>query len=405
MPKPLFQNNEINYRALYGKLFSALFHKFGVHYVAEIEDAIQNTFLKSLKIWKQHDLPNNRENWLFIVARNDVLNQIKRNQKLDPSASFDFVNEDNTEKDHDLRLHTILFIAGLNNISTQAKIILVLKNIFGLSQSEIQQNTLLSQDAIYKSIIRSKKIIQEEYGSKTLQLDIMDKDEKAISIVEEILYSTFNIGFDSFNEKSSSIINTDLCLEAIALAKSLYTQFGLDSTSNLLAIFCLHSARIPAKVENGKLISFFKQNRTLWDQNLHQLGVHYLRHPKVTSKFYIEALIILKYMSSSVFTNDDWKEIIKLYQVLMKITNSPIVKLNYCFCLSKVNEIEEALIILKDIEKGLPNEHVYLAIVKAKIMQNIDAMEAKKLFTSIADRLEQKIRKDFLLENELMNSD
>lgn len=42
-------NLGINYRVLYGKLFSGLLSQFGINYVSEIEDAIQNSFLKSLK--------------------------------------------------------------------------------------------------------------------------------------------------------------------------------------------------------------------------------------------------------------------------------------------------------------------------------------------------------------------
>jgi RNA polymerase sigma-70 factor (ECF subfamily) len=71
----------VNYRALYGKLFSGLLHHFGIKYVSEIEDAIQNTFLKSLKVWKQGNLPNHKENWLYIVARNDIVNQIKKRKE------------------------------------------------------------------------------------------------------------------------------------------------------------------------------------------------------------------------------------------------------------------------------------------------------------------------------------
>ena len=66
-------NLEINYRALYGKLFSGLLNLFGTNYVSEIEDAIQNSFLKSLKVWTKTNVPNNKENWLFIVARNCLL--------------------------------------------------------------------------------------------------------------------------------------------------------------------------------------------------------------------------------------------------------------------------------------------------------------------------------------------
>lgn len=138
-------NLEINYRALYGKLFSGLLNQFGTNYVSEIEDAIQNSFLKSLKIWKQNNIPNNMENWLFIVARNDVLNQIKK-QKENNNFFIEQVKDTSSiSNEVDLRLQTILFISNLENVSNQAKILFVLKNIFGLSIEEISDSTLVNQ--------------------------------------------------------------------------------------------------------------------------------------------------------------------------------------------------------------------------------------------------------------------
>ena len=61
MSSNLLPKEEINYRAIYGKLFSGLLNQFGTNYVSEIEDAIQNSFLKSLKIWTQNNVPNNKE--------------------------------------------------------------------------------------------------------------------------------------------------------------------------------------------------------------------------------------------------------------------------------------------------------------------------------------------------------
>lgn len=81
MSNSLFPKKEINYRAIYGKLFSGLLNQFGTSWIFEIEGAIQNSFLKSLKVWNQNNVPNNKENWLFIVARNDVLNQIKKQKE------------------------------------------------------------------------------------------------------------------------------------------------------------------------------------------------------------------------------------------------------------------------------------------------------------------------------------
>ncbi len=47
MSNPL---TETNYRSIYGKLFSALTRQFGIGHFSEIEDAIQNSFLKSIRV-------------------------------------------------------------------------------------------------------------------------------------------------------------------------------------------------------------------------------------------------------------------------------------------------------------------------------------------------------------------
>ena len=402
MNNNLLPKEEINYRAIYGKLFSGLLNQFGTDYVSEIEDAIQNSFLKSLKIWNKNNIPDNKGNWLFIVARNDVLNQIKK-QKENHNFSVEHI-EDNSaiSSETDLRLQTIIFISTLENVSNQAKILFVLKNIFGLNIAEISDCTLINQEAIYKSINRTKKSLQLELNGNAIDLNAITANQKAIAIVEEILYAVFNIGFDSFNEKTENIVNEDLCLEAFALTNLLLSQNKLHSTSNLLALFCFHIARIPAKIDNGKLISFFNQNRKKWSKELMSLGFHYLIKPEEISRFYLEAVIISKYMSISEFTQNDWTDIVKLYEMMQKISQSPIVKLNYSFCLSKIGETEKALIILSEIEKELPNEHIYFSLVKAKILKEIDPKTSDDLFNSAMNKMSQNIRKEYLLENELI---
>lgn len=396
MSSNLLPKEEINYRAIYGKLFSGLLNQFGTNYVSEIEDAIQNSFLKSLKIWTQNNVPNNKENWLFIVARNDVLNEIKKQKESHNFSVEQFEDTSSISDETDLRLQTISFISALENVSNQAKILFVIKNIFGLSISEISDSTLINQETIYKSINRTKKNIQVEFNGNGIDLNSITANQKAISIIEEILYAVFNIGFDSFSEKTENIVNEDLCLEAFALTKLLFNQYQSDSTSNLLALFCFHIARIPAKIDNGKLISFFNQNRVKWNKELFNLGFHYLKKPKKISKFYLEAIIISKYMSISELTQNDWTDIVNLYEMMQKVSQSPIVKLNYCFCLSKIGKTENTLAILAEIEKELPNEHIYFSLVKAKILKEINPEKADDLFISVMNKMNQKIRKEYL---------
>nr|WP_321356322.1 sigma-70 family RNA polymerase sigma factor [uncultured Draconibacterium sp.] len=393
---------ESSYRLFYGKLFSALASQFGLGYVNQIEDAIQNAFLKSLKIWKPNQMPDNKENWLYIVARNDVINQIQKATKVTSESIIATVDENETVES-DLRLQTILLFSSSTRISTQTKVVFILKNIFGLSVREIAVSTLLSQDAIYKSIKRAKKNLQLEFANQPIVEFPGKATQKEVSIVEEILYAVFNIGFDSFDEKIQSIVNDDLCLEALSLVRLLFEKYKYNSTRNLLALFCFHIARIPAKVNNGKLVSFFRQDKTQWDKKLINLAFYYLQKPGQMNKFYIEALIVSKYMTANLYDVEHWNDVVKLYRLLANIDNSPIVKLNLCYALHKAKQEGEALELLDKIEKEFPDKHVYFSLVKADILRKMDSKQSEKIMETVLNQIDQTIRKEYLLEKGIIN--
>ncbi|NER16605.1 DUF6596 domain-containing protein [Spongiivirga citrea] len=389
---------ESSYRQFYGRLFTSLTNIFGTKYVEEIEDALQNTFYKSIKNWKNEKSPNDRLNWLFIVAKNDVLNQIKKKGiliKLDVDA--DSVAQEKSIED--LRLQTILYLASCETVSSKAKVIFILKNIFGLNIREISACTLIAPDAIYKSITRTKKefsllqLYPNTLSSAITITDVMGR------VVEEILYGVFTIGFDSFNEKTKAIINEDLCLEALALAKMLKRKHPTDTVKNLLAVFCFHLARVPAKFENRKLIPFFKQDRSKWDMNLVHLGFKYLEKPPQLNKYYLEALITSKHMTSDNHDKNYWNDIANLYEVLIKFSSSPITKLNYCYCLCQSERWSEAKKCLVHVESELPKQHIYLNLVKASLVEDTDKAKSTELIKSVLENINQKIRTEYIFEN------
>ncbi len=387
---------DTNYRKLYGKLFSSLFKQFGADYVNEIEDAIQNSFYKSLKSWKPDKYPENVKNWFFIVARNDILNQMKKKVHSDIECER-FACGSDEEINEDLRLKMILFLAKSEMGSSKAKVIFILKNIFGLHTKEISNCTLLKEDAVYKSITRTKKGFLKASSSLNFDLVFETVSDSDLRLVEDIFYSIFNIGYDSFNEKIESIIDEDLCLEALSLTKMLWDKYRRNSTRNLLALFCFHLARIPEKVKESKLIPFFEQDKTKWNLELFNMGLYYLEKPEIFDKYYIEGLIISKHMMEEGYGLKHWNEIVQLYSLMLTYSDSPIMKLNLCYCLFRAERLAECFELLNTIKKELPSEHVYLTLVESHISNNFHGKSRQ--VHHILRNMKQKIRKEYILEN------
>lgn len=392
---------ETNYRALYGKLFSALIRQFGIQHFSEIEDAIQNSFLKSVRNWKPDNTPKKKEDWLYITAKNDLLNQLKRNNRTTDLETYQTIDYSEPKKS-DLRLETVFLVASSSSISQQTKIVFVLKNIFGLGVQEISESTLIGNEAIYKMVKRAKNSLQTEYKDQQISDIVKNIGNEEISTVEEILYAVFNSGFDSFNEKQKSIVNKDLCLESFALVKILLNDYNRQSTSNLLSLFCFHIARIEAKISDGNLISFFNQDRKKWNSEMINLGFHFLKKPDKVSKFYIETLIVSKYMTTLSFTTDFWNDIIKLYEILLQISPSPIIEINYCFCLYKAERKEEAVKLLEKLERELTSEHIYLSLIKASFLSETNPEESEKIIANVIVKMNQDIRKKYILETKFI---
>jgi RNA polymerase sigma-70 factor (ECF subfamily) len=397
MSSSAYSEVEHNYRALYGKLFAVLVQQFGAYHVTEIEDALQNAFLKSLKAWHLNPAPRKRENWLFVVARNDVLNQIKSKNRKREGAQLPPAHAGGTAE-KDLRLEVIFMIACAKSISTAAKAVFILKNLFGLNVREISESTLLSQEAVYKAIRRAKSSLQKEFRGQSGRTLVSTPTDEEIATVEHILYAVFSIGFDSFDEKIKSIVNEDLCLESLALAKLLARTHPRATTQNLLALFCFHLARIPAKIQEGQLVSFYQQDQSKWDRKLLSLAFGYLQKPEKLNRFYIEALIAGKHMTATSYDKQHWNEIIRLYELLLAYHHSPVVKLNLSYALHQAGRTAAAMELLATVEKELPQGHFYFLLTKAKLLKATDAAQSGQIMASVLENVKSDCRKAYLME-------
>ena len=60
------------FRHQFGKMVSILTRIFGLEHLETIEDAVQDTFIKALKAWR-NQIPENPEAWLTAAAKNRII--------------------------------------------------------------------------------------------------------------------------------------------------------------------------------------------------------------------------------------------------------------------------------------------------------------------------------------------
>lgn len=104
-------------------------------------------------------------------------------------------------------------------------------------------------------------------------------------------------------------------------------------------------------------------------------------------------------MTTDNYSISYWFEIVNLYELLIKISNSPIIKLNYCYVLHKAEKNTESLKLLNTIENELPNNHIYFSLVKAEILRQENPQKSEEIVSGILTNIHQSIRKNYLLEN------
>ena len=362
------------YRQWYGKMVASLTRYFGLQKMEVAEDLVQETFESAIGSWSKKGLPDQPVNWLFRVCRNKAINWLrkKRFSHLPEAAllntgenlSLDHLFLDHEIEDSQLRM---MVACCHSSFSAKNQIIFVLRHVAGLTVRQIARGLLMSEEAVGKSIVRSKQLIREkelsfpEAGTKSLRQKLPE--------LQLILYLLFNEGYAS--TEGDAMIREEFCFEAIRLIKLVVQNEGIRDADSLalLSLFLLHSARFAAREETeGKLVDLESQDRSLWDYDLIRLGQQYFMasvKEKNYSKYQIEAAIAFEHAKASSFEETNWSTISELYSFLVERDPGPTVYLNWVISLFYSAGPEAAFQKLTELEaKGLlVQNHYYFSLL------------------------------------------
>jgi predicted RNA polymerase sigma factor len=168
-----------------------------------------------------------------------------------------------------------------------------------------------------------------------------------LEAVYQVLYLLFNEGYHA--SRSDRKEPEDLCYEAIRLTLLLaeHPQSRRPKTFALVALMCLHAARLPGRTaDDGSLIQLEFQDRAKWDQFLVGQGFHYLEKAwegHSVSEYLVEASIAGLHCEAKTYQETEWGKILELYDLLYHLKPSPVVGLNRAIAVGKAKGPEKGL--------------------------------------------------------------
>ncbi len=221
---------------------------------------------------------------------------------------------------------------------------------------------LVTEETVKKRIQRARLQLVEQ--SVDLSVPAANELTARLDSVHQCLYLLFNEGYAA--SSGDAVVRLDLCEEAARLCHLLcgHTRSRSAATFALLALMLFHAARFEARTDaQGRLLLLEDQDRSKWNQDLIARARWFLDQSaagKIISTFHLEAGIAFLHSAAPSFAQTDWPEILKLYDVLIRIQPSPIYQLNRAIVLAHLNGPAAGIQAIESIAGDPSLRHYYL---------------------------------------------
>ncbi len=333
------------FRHDYGRVVARLARVFGFHCTELVEDAVQEAMLTALRAWPKHGAPAVPSAWLYRVAHNHVIDQLRRPERrgesIDadaladlPAIAPDEIRLDAEIQDDELRM---LFVCADEAIPVESQLVLALKILCGFSTREIALRLLTSEENVQKRLARGRERLRALGAS--LETPALAALQARRASVLRIVYLLFNEGYSS--TLPDRLVRRELCDEAIRLGLLLAAHSGTRSPEGdaLLALMFLHAARFETRVDGaGGLLLLEDQDRSRWDRTRIDEGARWLARSgrgEHYSRYHAEAAVALAHCLAPDYASTDWPEIVEAYQILERYEPSPLHALNRAIALAE----------------------------------------------------------------------
>lgn len=363
------------FRREYARLVAILSRQVGISHLEAVEDAVQSALLTAIEHWPRSGEPDNPEAWLYRVAYNQLMSDLRRNRHHSPWSAEQVESRIAPEEEleetrlsgeiHDDELR-MLFVCCDKVLPAESRPVLALKILCGFNVREIAVRLFMSEAHVYKRLQRGRDRLRHTPNF----LSDLSPGQYAprLDDVHRVLYLLFTEGYLSVRAETS--IRRELCEEAMRLTRRLveHPVGRTPETRALLAMMHLHLARLSSRQdETGGLLLLEEQDRSEWDRRHIQAGLSLLAMSAVgdrLSRYHAEAGIAAEHVLAPSFEATRWDRIAGHYARLEHLAPSPLHRLNRAVAVAEWQGADAGLAVLEGFEvpPWLIDNYLWLAV-------------------------------------------
>jgi len=410
VPEQLSKTIETLYRSESGRVLATLVRLLGDLDLAE--EAMHEAFAAALEFWPQTGIPDKPRPWLISTARFKAIDVIRRRARFD-GAQRDLVahmesrvndapggnEETGDEEIEDDRLR-LIFTCCHPALPPEGQVALTLREICGLTTEEIARAFLVTPATLAQRIVRAKAKIRET----PIPYEVPTPQElpERLDAVLQVVYLVFNEGYSA--AAGAEVTRAEITGEAIRLGRLLAGLQPEPEVNGLLALMLLQESRRAARTSPaGELILLEHQDRALWKREQIAEGVGLVEKALRSRRFgpyTLQAAIAAVHAEAESTAATDWRQIVALYNQLVRIQPSPVAYLNRAVAIAMCDGPEAGLKHIDAVLEHGELANYYLAhSARAELYRRLGrTAEARASYERALALTQQEPERQFLQE-------
>jgi RNA polymerase sigma factor (sigma-70 family) len=353
------------------------------HDLGLAEDLAQDALVAALEQWPSSGVPANPGAWLTTVAKRRAVDHFRRAETLrrrtdelghdleetdvpDLEAAVDRIDDD---------VLRLMFLTCHPVLPPDSRAALTLRLVGGLSTQEIARAFLVKDATVGQRISRAKRLLAEaDFEPPTGR----ERDERLADVMW-VVYLIFNEGYSATS--GDDWMRPELCLEALRLARMLASLApGEPEVHGLQALLELQGSRTRARTgPGGEPVLLEAQDRRLWDQLLIRRGLAALARAESLGKplgpYVLQAAIAACHARARRVQDTDWARIAGLYDVLGRLTPSPVVEVNRAVAHGRAFGPAAGLAVLEGVDENALGPSHLLPSVRGDLLDRAGRRE------------------------------